>query len=94
MLTPSILSSIIGVPNVGDNLFIDKLSTLDRLTHKYMLNEKNSIKGSLGDSTTKELKKKYRLFHTFIAYSVIPKKGHYNQVTIIYNFIIHRSAIR
>ena len=80
MLTLSILSTVIGVPNVRDNLFIDKCSTLDRLGHKSILNEKNFIRGSLGALTTKELKKKYKLFHRFIAYNVIPKKGHYNQV--------------
>ena len=60
VLTLSILFNIIGVPNVGDGLFIDKPSTLDKLTYKSMLNKEISIKGSLGASITKELVKKYR----------------------------------
>ena len=74
VLTPSILSEIIGVPNARDNIFIDKPNTLDQIEHKRTLNEAISIRGTLGASQTKELKKKYRLFHRFIAYNVISKK--------------------
>ena len=42
---------------------------------------------------THDLKMKFPLFHRFIAYNVIPKKGHYNQVTTMDSFIIFRSTI-
>ena len=58
VLTPSILFNIIGAPNIGDNTFIDKPSTLDMLAHKSMLYKEISIRGSVGASITKEFKKK------------------------------------
>ena len=45
-------------------------------------------------STTKELKKKYKLFCRFIAYNVILENWHYNQVATMDHFIIHRRTIR
>ena len=77
------------IPNTWDNIFIDKPSQLDMFAHKVMLNDEIYVTGFLSESKTAELKKKFRLFHWFIAYNVIPKKGHYNQVTSIDSFIIY-----
>ena len=57
------------------------------------MNEVISKKAALGATQTKDLKKEFRLFHRYIAYNIIPKKGHYNQVTIMGSFIIYRAAI-
>ena len=59
-----------------------------------IMNEKISIKGTIRATQFKDLKKSYRLFHKFIAYNIIPQKGHYNQVTSMDSFIIYRSAIK
>ena len=42
---------------------------------------------------TKHLKKEFRLFHSYIAYNIIPKAGHYNQVTSINAFIIFKATM-
>ena len=52
-----------------------------------------SINGTLGATQTKDLKKEFKLFYRYIAYNIIPKKGHYNQVTTMDNFIIYRATI-
>ena len=57
------------------------------------MNEVISINGILGVTQTKDLKKEFRLFHRYITYNIISKKGHYNQVTTMDNFIIYRAAI-
>ena len=91
-LNPTILSQIIGVPNEGDLIFIDKPSKLKNHVDRAEMNEIVSIHGTVGASQNKELKKEYRLFHKFIAYNVVPKHGHYGQVSTMDNFVIYRSA--
>ena len=49
--------------------------------------------GALGATQTKKPKKEFRLFYRYIIYNIIPKKGHYNQVTTMDKFIIYRDAI-
>ena len=57
------------------------------------MNKVISTHGTLGASQIDDLKKEFRLLHRFIAYNVIPQKGHYNQVITMNSFIIYRSAI-
>ena len=93
VLNPTILSEITGIPNSGECIFINKPSQLKKYVQRKHMNEVISTQGTLGASKTKDLKKEFRLFHQFIAYNVIPPNGHYNQVTTMESFIIHRSAI-
>ena len=57
------------------------------------MNDVISKKEALGATQIKDLKKEFRLLYRYIAYNIIPKKGHYNQVTTMDNFIIYRVAI-
>ena len=57
-LTPSILSNIISVPNVGESIFIDKPSLLDQIAHKRFLNEEISIRGMLGALQNQRIEEK------------------------------------
>ncbi|GFZ18474.1 hypothetical protein Acr_27g0002130 [Actinidia rufa] len=91
-LNPTILSQIIGVPNEGELIFLDRPSQLKNHVNRAEMNEIVSIRGTVGASHHKDLKKEYRLFHKFIAYNVVPQHGHYNQVSTMDNFIIYRSA--
>ena len=75
MLNSTILSQIIGVPNEGETIFINKSSQLKNYVDRAEMNEKVLINESIGATQTKELNKKYRLFHKFIAYNIIPKHG-------------------
>ncbi|GFY95346.1 hypothetical protein Acr_10g0007310 [Actinidia rufa] len=93
ILNPTILSQIIGVPNDGELIFLEKPSQLKNHVNKTEMNETVSIHGTVGASQHKELKKEFRLFHKFISYNVTPKHGHHNQVSTMENFIIYRSAI-
>ncbi|GFZ06751.1 hypothetical protein Acr_18g0009210 [Actinidia rufa] len=93
VLNPTILSQIIGVPNDGELIFLEKPSQLKNHVNKAEMNETVSIHGTVGASQHKELKKEFRLFHKFISYNVTPKHGHHNQVSTMENFIIYRSAI-
>ena len=56
------------------------------------MNEVISKNRALG-ATNQRAKKEFRLFHRYIAYNIIPKKGHYNEVTTVDSFIIYRVAI-
>ncbi|GFS41478.1 hypothetical protein Acr_00g0074560 [Actinidia rufa] len=93
VLNPTSLSQIIGVPNDGELIFLEKPSQLKNHVNKAEMNETVSIHGTVGASQHKELKKEFRLFHKFISYNVTPKHGHHNQVSTMENFIIYRSAI-
>ncbi|GFZ02654.1 hypothetical protein Acr_15g0012620 [Actinidia rufa] len=93
VLNPTVLSQIIGVPNDGELIFLEKPSQLKNHVNKAEMNETVSIHGTVGASQHKELKKEFRLFHKFISYNVTPKHGHHNQVSTMENFIIYRSAI-
>ena len=57
------------------------------------MNEVISKNRAIGATQIKELKKEFKLFHWYIAYNLIPKKGHYNQMTNVNSFIIYRTAI-
>ena len=57
------------------------------------MNEIIAKNGAIGITQTKELKKKFWLFHTYIAYNIILKAEHYNQVTTMDAFIIYRVSI-
>ncbi|GFS39385.1 hypothetical protein Acr_00g0062630 [Actinidia rufa] len=91
-LNPTILSQIIGVPNEGELIFLDKPSQLKNHVNRAEMNETVSIRGTVGASHHKDLKKEYRFFHKFTAYNIVPQHGHYNQVSTMDNFIIYRSA--
>ena len=90
---PTILSEIIGIANVGDYIFISKPSQLDQYVSKKSMNEIIAKNGAIGVTQTKELKKKFRLFHRYIAHNIIFNVGHYNQVTTMDAFIIYKNLI-
>ena len=72
---------------------MNKSSQLEKYVQRKTMHEVISTQGKLRALQTNELKKEFRLFHHFIAYNVIPKKGHYNQIITMDSFIIYRSAI-
>ena len=53
-----------------------------------------SGEGTRWVTDTKHLRKEFRLFHRYIAYNIIPKAAHYNQVTNMDVFIIYKVAIK
>ncbi|PSS08295.1 Pentatricopeptide repeat-containing protein [Actinidia chinensis var. chinensis] len=56
------------------------------------MNEVSAVDGKVRVTDTKHLKKEFRLFHRYIAYNIIPKARHYNQVTKM-AFIIYKAAM-
>ena len=92
MLNPSILSTITGIPNAVECIFISKPTKLDQYVSKKIIYEVIGEKGRTV-SNTKHLKKEFRLFHHYIAHNIIPKAGHYNQVTTMDAFIIYKAAL-
>ena len=58
-----ILSEITGIANAGECIFISKLTQLDQYVSKKWMNDIIAVKGKLGDTQTKHLKKEFRLFH-------------------------------
>ena len=74
-------------------MFIKKPSQLEKYVGRKHMNEVISKNGVIGATQTKELKNELRLFHSYITYNIISKKGHYNQVTTMDSFIIYRVAI-
>ena len=62
---------------IVDHIFIDKPSQLDTfIPHKVTLYNEISIRENIGALNVHDLKKKFWLFHRFIAYNVIPEKSH------------------
>ncbi|GFZ11218.1 hypothetical protein Acr_22g0006160 [Actinidia rufa] len=59
-LNPTILSQIIGVPNEGELIFLDRPSQLKNHVNRAEMNEIVSIRGTVGASHDKDLKKEYR----------------------------------
>ena len=57
------------------------------------MNEIISKNGAIRVTQTEELKKEFRLFHRCITHNIIPKAGHYNQVTTMDAFIIYKAAM-
>ena len=79
---------------VRDMIFLEKPSQLDKfIPYEMSVAEEISIANKVGALNTRDLKRKFRLFHRFISYSIIPKGGHYNQVSTLDSFSIFRSAI-
>ena len=89
-LNPRILSEITGIANAGECIFISKPSQLDQYVSKKQMNEVIAMNKNIGVTQTKHLKKKFRLFHRYIAYNTILKVGHFNQMTNMDAFIIYR----
>ncbi|GFZ18363.1 hypothetical protein Acr_27g0001020 [Actinidia rufa] len=58
-LNPTILSQIIGVPNEGELIFLDRPSQLKNHVNRAEMNEIISIRGTVGASHHKDLKKEY-----------------------------------
>ena len=76
VLNPTILSEITGITNAGDCILVNKPSHLEQYVGQKHMNEVISKNGAIGATQTKELKKEFRLFHRYIAYNIISKKGH------------------
>ena len=57
------------------------------------MNENIAKNGAIRVTQIKELKKEFRLFHRYISQNIIPKVGHYNQVTNMDAFIIYKAVI-
>ena len=93
VLTPTILYEIIEIANAGECIFINKPTQLDQFVTKKRMNELIAVNENVGVTQTKHLKKEFRLFHRYIAYNIIPKAGHYNQVTTMDAFIIYKAAM-
>ncbi|XP_057488693.1 uncharacterized protein LOC130774654 [Actinidia eriantha] len=93
VLTPTILSEITGITNEGELVFISKPSHLDKYVSKTQLYEVIAIEGVARVTDTKHLKPEFRLFHRYIAHNIIPKAGHYGQVTNMDAFIIYKAAM-
>ena len=73
----------------GDMIFLDKPGQLDMIIPSEMYEAGEiSIANKVAALNTHDLKKKFRLFHRFIAYNIIPKGGHYNQVSTLGSFIM------
>ena len=87
-----ILSETTEIPNMGDCIFINKPSQLEKYVERKRMNKVISIRGTLGASETKDLKKELG-YSISSLHNVIHKKGHYTQVTNMDNFIIYWSAI-
>ncbi|GFS32252.1 hypothetical protein Acr_00g0021600 [Actinidia rufa] len=49
--------------------------------------------GTLRVTDTIHLRPEFRLFHRYLAYNIIPKAGHYSQVTTMDAFIIYKAAM-
>ncbi|GFS37512.1 hypothetical protein Acr_00g0052350 [Actinidia rufa] len=62
-LNPTILSQIIGVPNEGELIFLDRPSQLKNHVNRAEMNEIVSIRGTIGASHHKDLKKDFRNQH-------------------------------
>ena len=88
-----IFSETTGITNAEECIFISKPSHLDRYVSKKIMNEVIAMNGKIRATSTKHLKKEFRLFHRYIAHSIIPKTGHYNQVTNMDVFIIYKAAM-
>ncbi|GFY90943.1 hypothetical protein Acr_07g0011390 [Actinidia rufa] len=74
VLNPTILSEIIGITNVGDCIFINKPSKLDKYVERKRMNEVISINGALEATQTKELKREFRLFNRGISVDSFKKE--------------------
>ncbi|GFY80649.1 hypothetical protein Acr_01g0004580 [Actinidia rufa] len=90
---PKILSEIIGIPNEGKCIFISKTNHLDKFVSKKHMYEVISGEGKTMLTDVKHIRLEFRLFHRYIAHNIIPKAGHYNQVTNIDAFIIYKTAM-
>ena len=88
VLNPTILSEITGIPNEGEFIFISKPSHLTKYVSKRQLYDIIVGKGITKVIDTKHLRPEFRMFHRYIAYNIIPKAGHYNQVINMDAFII------
>ena len=90
ILNPMILFEIIGIVITGDCIFISKPSKLDQYVSTKSMYEIIAKDKAVEVTQTKELKKKFRLFHRYITYNIIPKAEHYNQVTTMDVFKIYK----
>ncbi|GFY98755.1 hypothetical protein Acr_13g0001560 [Actinidia rufa] len=70
-----------------------KPSHLDKYVSKKQLYEVIAIEGVARVTETKHLKPELRLFHRYIAHNIIPKAGHYGQVTNMDAFIIYKATM-
>ena len=93
ILNPSILSEITGISNEGECVFISKPSQLENYVSRKRMNEIISGEGQIRVTQTKHLRPEFRLFHRYIAFNIIPKAGHYDQVTTMDAFIIYKAAM-
>ena len=94
VLTLTILSEITRIANEGEFTFLSKPSQLKRYVNKRTMYDvitgENVVKVT---DTIHYLKIEFWLFHRFIAHNIIPKAGHFNQVTTMDAFIIYKAAI-
>ncbi|GFZ21468.1 hypothetical protein Acr_29g0006300 [Actinidia rufa] len=84
---------ITGIANAKECIFINKPSQLDQYVSKKCVNDIIAKNKAIGVTQMKELRKEFKLFHRCIAYNIIPKEGHYNQVTTMDAFIIYKVAM-
>ena len=57
------------------------------------MNEVIAGEGHIRVTLTKHIRLEFRLFHRHIAFNIIPKAGHYDQVTTMDAFIIYKAAM-
>ncbi|GFY91139.1 hypothetical protein Acr_07g0013350 [Actinidia rufa] len=93
VLTPSILSEIMGLPNKGECVFISKPSHLEKHVSKKRMYEIIVGEGTMRVIDTRHLMPEFRLFYRYLAYNIIPKAGHYSQVTNMDAFIIYKATM-
>ncbi|GFZ06813.1 hypothetical protein Acr_18g0009830 [Actinidia rufa] len=93
MLKPTILSEITGITNARECIFIIKPFQLKRYVNKRTMYDVITGENVVKFTKTIHLNKEFRLFHRYIAHNIIPKTGHYNQVTTMDAFIIYKAAI-
>ena len=93
VLNPTILSEITGIPNEGEFIFISKPNHLTKYVSKRQLYDIIVGEGTTKVTYTKHLRLEFRMFHRYIAYNIISKAGHYNQVTNMDAFIIYKAAL-
>ena len=93
VLTLTILFEITGIANTGEWIFISKSTHLDQYVSRKRMNEIIAVNEKVEVTQTKHLKKEFRLFHKYIAYNIISKARHYNQVTNMDAFIIYKASI-
>ena len=89
----SILSEITGIPNEEGFIFIIKPSHLKNYVSKRQMYDVIAGKGTPRFTDTIYLRPEFRLFHRYLAYTIIPKAEHYSQVTNMDAIIIYKAVV-